>query len=1259
MERMARPASSRHPSRLRGTRRGRRSARPTVEVLEDRTVPSVYDGSFQAIHITDLRNDPNLSFLTGKGIGIANLDSGLYGANPDIGPNLVAWYDAVGVDEGNPSATAFDPNGHGTHTAGIEAASDPNIGVAPGASLIGVRALPTAGFDQGQVNRDTVADALQWVLDNHLKYNILVVNMSLGTQDNLNSPQPVFSGEPELINELEQAGVTVVASSGNSYGQFADGNLNHELGEAEPAIYATLGVANSWGAVGDFSIPPQDQQILGGRASDAYFTLEQAGVADALAATSQRSTMANQVAAPGSGIYNDPGGGIELGIYSTWNRPDQLFAVDSGTSMAAPMVSGVVALMQQAAITFGGQPLTPDQVRSILRATADTIVDNSLPTNFRVPIVNGGADVQDATNLPGTGLAFKRINAYAAVQEVIREVSAPSTGGGGSADTDNTAATANVLPDLDGTTPNDTVIGNVGADGRVQVGANDVDLYRVSFPSPGTFVVTLGAVSGGQDVNAELRVFDSSGIELGAISGLASSGIGLQGSLSPGTYYIGVSGAGNAGYHIADGSGAVNGLSTGDYTLSVQLTNPDPNGVITGAVAFNGIPNVFHGVIGSDPNPNDPGTRVQIGPGDVDMFQVVAPDTGNLLVWTNTTAYGNPVDTYLRVFDAQGNELAFNDDAPVSGANPTDSSLAVPVTRGQTVYVAVSDFANQAYSPTDPFGRSSAGTGGEYDLLMDFDNGDRNGTIFNAVSFAIGTTVNGTVGTDFGGPLIGADGSKDVDFEKYTPAQDGVLDVAAAGGTPGFTPVLSLWTFSPGDATHPPSATKVADSAATGSSELMYRVQAGQDYYVAVTGLGNTDFLWFATASGTGGETGQYTLTTRLDPGSTFAAQSNDTVSSGGVQTIAAGQSLAGNVGMDGNLAVGPADVDLYRFVAPANETIDVRTLTTAEGSADTFLRVFDAAGHELAFNDNAGPATTGSEVRLTVQAGQTYYIGITGAIGPDGTDAHARDYNPLTGTGAVASSSLGNYILTVTTVVQATHLVVTAPPPGTVTAGGGFGLTVSAEDDLGNVDPGFNGTVTVAVGTNPGGATLGGTRTLTAVNGVATFTGLTLDTAGNGYTLQATAAGLSPATAGPINVTATVQPPPGPGVISGPANITPLVNVQVGALIPVGRRRKAGGSFQQTLTVLNTTPDIIEGAIALVLDSLGPRKRVRRRLIPQVTVLNAGGVSQVVSPGSPFVAATTLLPPSGTMTFVLQFRTKGKGVVTFNPIVLAGFAQP
>ena len=75
---------------------------------------------------------------------------------------------------------------------------------------------------------------------------------------------------------------------------------------------------------------------------------------------------------------------------------------------------------------------------------------------------------------------------------------------------------------------------------------------------------------------------------------------------------------------------------------------------------------------------------------------------------------------------------------------------------------------------------------------------------------------------------------------------------------------------------------------------------------------------------------------------------------------------------------------------------------------------------------------------------------------------------------------------------------------------------------------------MTLALATNPNGATLGGTFAVNASAGVATFSGLTLDKAGGGVTLRASGAGLSPATTGAITVTAaaatqlvvTTQPP-------------------------------------------------------------------------------------------------------------------------------------
>src|SRR5256886_8319413 len=60
----------------------------------------------------------------------------------------------------------------------------------------------------------------------------------------------------------------------------------------------------------------------------------------------------------------------------------------------------------------------------------------------------------------------------------------------------------------------------------------------------------------------------------------------------------------------------------------------------------------------------------------------------------------------------------------------------------------------------------------------------------------------------------------------------------------------------------------------------------------------------------------------------------------------------------------------------------------------------------------------------------------------------------------------------------------------------------------------------TTLFGSNPGGSTLSGTTTVATVNGVASFSPLTLDKTGTGYALTATAAGLNPATSGDFNIT-------------------------------------------------------------------------------------------------------------------------------------------
>ena len=104
-----------------------------------------------------------------------------------------------------------------------------------------------------------------------------------------------------------------------------------------------------------------------------------------------------------------------------------------------------------------------------------------------------------------------------------------------------------------------------------------------------------------------------------------------------------------------------------------------------------------------------------------------------------------------------------------------------------------------------------------------------------------------------------------------------------------------------------------------------------------------------------------------------------------------------------------------------------------------------------------------------------------------------------------------------------ATQLVITSQPPSSVTAGSGFGFIVTAEDANNNVVTSFTGSETVALASNSGNSTLGGTLTVTAVNGVATFSGLTLNNAASGYTLQVTSGSLTAATSNSVSVTAAV----------------------------------------------------------------------------------------------------------------------------------------
>jgi subtilisin family serine protease len=1045
-----------------------------LEPLEMRLMFAIHNDSFDVTDLTELRSDPAYSSITGKGITIAVLDTGVDAANPDLTSKVEAFYNAV--EDPIPTsitsasvANAVDNDGHGTHVSGIAASANPNIGVADGADLVDVKVIADSG--ESQLAGDPLLRGLEFVADFASQFNIKVVNMSLGESTSSggvnDNTVPAADDISREIQTLESLGITVVAAAGNSYAN------DPVPGESYPAVVSTISVANVWADTGSgYNFDTYSY----GTSSDSWAAVETSAAADQFAATSQRSTLSNQVVAPGMNITSDWNG-----TSNDNSGSNLLYNTISGTSMASPFVSGLVALMQQAAYTYGGRYITnPQEVLAIIKETSDVIPDPTIAGDGRVPIANGELTGGAEQTLPGTGDSYDRVNVFKAIQEV----QALFTGAVSNADTNNTIATATAVPDLNGTADY-TETGNIGTDGLNDVGPNDVDVYSVTLDETGNLTAALSQPSGGTPFTATVRIFNSSGGQIAIATGNSSSGYPTlstpDGSpLAAGTYYVSVSSAGNNSFNIVNGNGATGGSTTGDYSLTLSLGNPDPNGVPAGAVQVdltdpnyentaNGVvSNLYNGILGSDPPPTGSTARVTVPNGDVDMFEVVAPDTGTLDALVNVANYGfDGANSYVEVLDSNLNVIASN--GSVSDF-PTNSEVTFNVTEGDTYYVAVTVAANASFNPTNPYDRAtgSTATPTDYDLYLTFNNGNTDGTALLANAENIGSTATGDIGSS--NPDLGADGgSKYVDWYHYTASSAGLLDLTATSNSAGFSPSVEFWTLS----TSSSGATGITEvGGITGSGKsLIYQVTAGETIYASVTGAGNSSFNWYSLGSGSGGDTGTYSLTSSLLSTSALSTLNDSSVDNGTPQTITAGQSVAGDIGTYNGLIIGATDVDLYKFVPTTSGLYDIATDTSQEGSVDTYLRLFDASGDQLATNDNANSATTASLIRASLTAGETYYIGVSGS----GNDS----YNPITGASATASSTTGTYVVSVN---LATTPAITVASPSAVTP------SVSGTNLVFTVSLDFTATAAVTVDyATVDGTAIAGTD-YTATSGTLTF---------------------------------------------------------------------------------------------------------------------------------------------------------------------------
>ncbi|MEX2473152.1 MAG: Ig-like domain-containing protein, partial [Gemmatimonadota bacterium] len=408
-----------------------------------------------------------------------------------------------------------------------------------------------------------------------------------------------------------------------------------------------------------------------------------------------------------------------------------------------------------------------------------------------------------------------------------------------------------------------------------------------------------------------------------------------------------------------------------------------------------------------------------------------------------------------------------------------------------------------------------------------------------ALSPAVEVTARDAVGN----PATGFTGNVTVGFATDpsggTATLEGTLTVAAVAGVATFDD-LSVDVAGEGytlaaNADGLPEATSAAFTiTAAAASQLAFTVEpseavAGEAISPAVRvtafddqGNVDTDFMGditvaIATGTGTSGATLSGTRTVAAVSGvATFAELAVD--SAGADYRLAAGaDGLTGSMSAEFTIVPGNA-AQLAFTVQPGNTPAGAPMDPAVEVTARDALgnRATGFTGNvtvSLATDPSDGAATLGETLTVAAVAGVATFDDLN-------VDVAAEGYTLAAGADGLAGATSAAFDIFSST---ATRLEFTQQPTATV-AGQPItpAVEVTAFDDQENVATDFTGsvTVTIAEGTGAEGATLSGTRTVAAMDGVATFDDLSVDRAATGYRLAAAAGGVTPDTSVMFDIT-------------------------------------------------------------------------------------------------------------------------------------------
>ncbi|MDP6149575.1 MAG: S8 family serine peptidase [Candidatus Thalassarchaeaceae archaeon] len=362
--------------------------------------------------------------ISGDGVNIAMVDTGVDNEHPGLNQKFIAGYDAVCYMHSDPQCVlaggrqddgSFDPddgNQHGTACMGMASStgleSDGTqsefYGSAPNASLIDVRigtdvgAGPFENYLLEQEFYESAMNGLQWIIDHRddawpgadeSNYGIDIISLSWGITSHENGGSDGSDMHSRILDEAMELGVTVSNAAGND-GPDNDGFSGMSASSLSITVAAT------------------DDQNTVNRTDDTIAGYSSRGPRKDNGDGNPINELVPEISAPGSNIIQAEGcvssGGCSnfLGGDASQNT---YTGRGSGTSYATPSVSGVIALIMEA-----NENLTPLQIKEVLKQTAErrgepsaTDVDPYWNRDFGYGMVDALAAVELAIYLRESG----------------------------------------------------------------------------------------------------------------------------------------------------------------------------------------------------------------------------------------------------------------------------------------------------------------------------------------------------------------------------------------------------------------------------------------------------------------------------------------------------------------------------------------------------------------------------------------------------------------------------------------------------------------------------------------------------------------------------------------------------------------------------------------------------------------------------------------------------------------------------------------